>query len=217
MYSKIKGVDQMSLAARFKSRRLELDMTQTEVANAAGVSQQAIESVESGRTRKPRNLLELAKALKCSPDWLLNGKHIMPLSEISTRRIPVLSYVQAGKLTEARDITDLKGDLEYVFADSDIPETCFALRIDGDSMQPEFKEGDIVIIDPDLFPTPGEFVVAKDSSHAATFKKYRPLGAGLEHFELVPLNPDYPVLRSADMKLQIIGVMIEHRIYRRKR
>ena len=38
----------MSLAARFKARRLELGMTQVEVANSAGVSQQSIESIESG-------------------------------------------------------------------------------------------------------------------------------------------------------------------------
>ncbi|ELM3736963.1 helix-turn-helix domain-containing protein [Edwardsiella piscicida] len=207
----------MSLAARFKARRLELGMTQVEVASSAGVSQQSIESIESGRTRKPRNLLELSKALKCNPDWLLNGENIMPLAEISSRRIPVISYVQAGCLTEARAITDLTGDLEYVLADADVPEYCFALRIDGDSMQPEFKEGDIIIVDPELLPMPGEFVVAKNGGHEATFKKYRPLGVGINEFELVPLNPDYPVLRSADMNLQIIGVMIEHRIYRRKR
>lgn len=207
----------MSLAARFKARRLELGMTQVEVASEAGISQQSIESIESGRTRKPRNVLELAKALKCSPDWLLNGKNIMPLAEISTRRIPILSYVQAGQFTETQAYTDTAGDLEYVLADADIPETCFALRIDGDSMQPEFKEGDIVIIDPDLCPMPGEFVVAKNNGHEATFKKFRPLGIGVDDFELVPLNPDYPVLRSKDMPLQIIGVMIEHRIYRRKR
>ncbi|EKD1774709.1 TPA: S24 family peptidase [Klebsiella pneumoniae] len=207
----------MSLAARFKARRIELGMTQTEVANVAGVSQQSIESIESGRTRKPRNVLELAKALKCSPDWLLNGKNIMPLAEVSTRRIPILSYVQAGQCTEARDYTNMEGEFEYVLADADVPETCFALRIDGDSMQPEFKEGDIVIIDPDLYPAPGEFVVAKNNGHEATFKKYRPLGIGVEDFELVPLNPDYPVLRSAELPLRVIGVMIEHRIYRRKR
>lgn len=207
----------MSLAARFKARRLELGMTQVEVAAAAGISQQSIESIESGRTRKPRSLLDLAKALKCSPDWLLNGKNIMPLAEVSTRRIPVLSYVQAGQLTEVKDTTDFSGEMEYVLADADVPETCFALRIDGDSMQPEFKEGDIVIIDPDLCPAPGEFVVAKNNGHEATFKKYRPLGVGIADFELVPLNPDYPVLRSAEVPLRIIGVMIEHRIYRRKR
>lgn len=36
----------MSLAARFKARRLELGMTQVEVANSAGVSQQSIESMK---------------------------------------------------------------------------------------------------------------------------------------------------------------------------
>lgn len=207
----------MSLAERFKARRTELGMTQTEVATIAGVSQQSIETIESGKTRKPRNIIELSKALKCSPDWLLNGKNIMPLAEISTRRIPILSYVQAGALTEAKDVTDMDGNMEYVLADSDVPESSFALRIDGDSMQPEFKEGDIVIIDPELCPMPGEFVVAKNNGHEATFKKYRPLGIGVDDFELVPLNPDYPVLRSADVPLQIVGVMIEHRIYRRKR
>ena len=207
----------MSLAARFKTRRTELGMTQVEVANEAGVSQQSIESIESGRTRKPRSLLDLARALKCSPEWLLNGRNVMPLSEISTRHIPILSYVQAGAMTEKRDLQDIEGNLEYVLADADVPETCFALRIDGDSMEPEFRAGDIVIIDPDLCPMPGEFVVAKNNGHEATFKKFRPLGVGTEAFELMPLNPDYPVLRSADLDLQIIGVMIEHRIYRRKR
>lgn len=207
----------MSLAARFKSRRLELGMTQVEVANSAGISQQSIESIESGRTRKPRNLLDLARALKCNPDWLLNGQNIMPLAEISTRRIPVLSYAQAGAFTESRDIMSFDGSMEYILADADIPETCFALRIDGDIMQPEFREGDIVVVDPDLCPMPGEFVVAKNNGHEATFKKYRPLGVGSDEFELVPLNQDYPTLRSADMELQVIGVMIEHRIYRRKR
>lgn len=36
-------------------------------------------------------------------------------------------------------------------------------------------------------------------------------------FELVPLNSDYPTLSSENTPLMIIGTMIEHRIYRRKR
>lgn len=208
----------MSLAARFRNRRIGLNLTQTEVANAAGVSQQSIESIESGRTKKPRNLLELAKALKCSPDWLLNGKDISPLSEISTRRIPVLNYIQAGLLTEPSQIFEPDGDFEYIYTDEDTPESAFALRINGDSMLPVFHSGDIVIIDTEVAPLPGEFVAAKNEHHEATFKKYRPLGIGAcANFELVPLNPDYPSLRSTETSLEIIGVMVEHRTYRRKR
>ncbi|HGJ5876192.1 MAG TPA: helix-turn-helix domain-containing protein [Arsenophonus sp.] len=38
-----------------------------------GISQQSIESIENGRTHKSRNILELAKALQCNPEWLLKG------------------------------------------------------------------------------------------------------------------------------------------------
>ncbi|MGI4859741.1 MAG: LexA family protein, partial [Janthinobacterium lividum] len=66
---------------------------------------------------------------------------------------------------------------------------------------------------------PGDFVVAKNGSQDATFKKYRPRGVSLtgqEVFELAPLNDDYPTLRSDTEPLQIIGVMVEHRRYRKK-
>ena len=54
-----------------------------------------------------------------------------------------------------------------------------------------------------------------------TFKKYRPRGInehGQEVYELTPLNPDYPTMRSDREPCRILGVMIEHRrLYRRHR
>ena len=102
--------------------------------------------------------------------------------------------------------------------DVDVSISSFALKIRGDSMLPDFKEGDIVIIDPMITPLPGDFVVAKNLEEEATFKKYRPRGNN-EHgqlvFELVPCNPDYPTLRSDIDRCNIIGVMIEHRQFRK--
>ncbi|BEO56815.1 repressor [Serratia marcescens] len=210
----------MSFAARFKARRLELGKTQTQVAEEAGVSQQSIESIESGRTKKSRNLVQLARVLGCSPEWLLNGEDIIPLADINVRKVPILSYIQAGALTEASPISQFDGDMEYLITELDLSTAAFALRIRGDSMEPEFKEGDLVVIDPEVQPYPGEFVVAKNGSHEATFKKYRPLGigpAGHTSFELVPLNPDHATLRTTETPLTIVGTMVEHRIYRRKR
>lgn len=95
--------------------------------------------------------------------------------------------------------------------------------IKGDSMEPDFKEGDRVIIDPETIPKPGDFVVAKCNCNAccdeATFKKYRPRGInaqGDEIFELVPLNEDYPTFHSETMPCYIIGTMVEHRRYRKR-
>ncbi|MEY0543937.1 LexA family protein [Providencia rettgeri] len=207
----------MSLATRVKQRRTELSLTQVELAERAGISQQSVESIENGRTRKPRNIIELAKALQCNPEWLVNGKNIMPITEVNSRKIPLLSYVQAGLFKDENTITDCDGNFEYIMVDDDISANSFALRIEGDSMTPEFKEGDIVVIDTELAPAPGEFVFAQNGGHQGTFKKYRPLGIGTGEFELVPLNPDYPTLNSHEYRIMIVGVMVEHRIYRRKR
>ncbi|EED0553423.1 LexA family protein [Escherichia coli] len=209
----------MNLANRAKKRRTELNLTQVEVAKRAGISQQSIEAIENGKTLKPRNLLALASALECDPKWLLLGGDVVTDFNYGARRVPVLSYVQAGAFTSAELLRE-EGDFEYILTTAELSESSFALRIRGDSMEPEFKEGDIVIIDTDVYPTPGEFVAACNGSHEATFKKYRPVGIGAkgeEDFELVPLNTDYPICRSWEKPIKIIGTMVEHRIFRRKR
>jgi SOS-response transcriptional repressor LexA len=97
--------------------------------------------------------------------------------------------------------------------------TEIALRIKGDSMAPEFREGDVIIVDPAIVPSPGDFVVGRNGSHEATFKKFRPRGidaSGREVFELVPLNDDYPTMRSDTERLLIVGTMVEHRRLRRR-
>lgn len=210
----------MNLANRAKKRRAELNLTQVEVAKRAGISQQSIEAIENGKTLKPRNILGLATALDCDPKWLMLGGDIVTDYNYGARRVPILSYVQAGAFTSAAPLQEEEGNFEYILTTAELSERSFALRIRGDSMEPEFREGDIVIIDADVYPTPGEFVAAKNGNHEATFKKYRPVGIdakGKEDFELVPLNSDYPICRSWEKPVTIIGTMVEHRIYRRKR
>ncbi|HEN3601320.1 TPA: helix-turn-helix domain-containing protein [Yersinia enterocolitica] len=210
----------MALADRVRERRIELGMTQSQLAEIVGATQQSIVSVESGITKRPRYLLDLAKALSCDPTWLQDGGAFKKVTEINTRKIPLISYVQAGALAHSLPIDSYDGDFEYVLTDMDWSENTFALRIEGDSMEPEFKSGDVIVVDPEIPPAPGEFVVAMNGGEAATFKKYRPIGYDHhrnEIYELVPLNSDYPVLKSTDRTLRILGTMVEHRIYRRKR
>lgn len=133
--------------------------------------------------------------------------------------MPLISYVQAGIWTESCELRNSTG-FEYIMTTLELSDSAFALRIKGDSMEPEFKEGDVVIIDPASKPIAGEFVVAMNGDAEATFKKYRELGLD-EHdrmqFELVPLNPDFPKISSLNQQIKIIGTMVEHRIFRRKR
>lgn len=140
-------------------------------------------------------------------------------ADMGLRRIPLISSVQAGQMTEAIDPFPPGAAFEYLLTDLKLSEQAFALEIEGQSMEPEFKEGDRIIIDPAVQPQPGDFVVAKNGCEEATFKKYRPRGIGQdgrEVFELVPLNVDYPTINSANEPARIIGVMVEHRRYRRR-
>ena len=112
------------------------------------------------------------------------------------------------------------------FARAGLPDGTYATVLIGRSMEPEFFEGDIIVVDPTLSPLPGDFVIAQRESQftdgvESTFKKYRPKGVnenGQNVFELVPLNPDYQTFRSDREHLEIVGVMVEHRrAYRRRR
>ncbi|MGP1572968.1 LexA family protein [Aggregatibacter segnis] len=213
-----------TIGQRIKRRRIDLKLTQKALASAIkGVSNVAISQWESDTTKpNAENILDLATVLQCDISWLLRGNgqsNVLPAS-IGGSRIPLISYVQAGKWTGISSLKDSCSDFDYVFTDLEVSENAFALSIIGDSMEPEFKEEDVIIVDPQVQPVAGEFVVAINGEYEATFKKYRPLEIdeyGRTQFELIPLNPDYPKMSSLKQQISIIGTMVEHRIYRRKR
>ncbi|AOJ31398.1 helix-turn-helix domain-containing protein [Burkholderia metallica] len=138
---------------------------------------------------------------------------------IGTRRIPLLNSREAVKMTEAVGSSSRHGASDFLLTDLDLSEGAFAIEVEDDSMTPEFSPGDRVIVDPNLHPRPGDYVVAATGEEIATFKRYRARGrndAGEEVFELVPMNPDYPTISSEQRRVNIIGVMVEHRRYRKR-
>ena len=214
-----------------------------DIAEIIGVTKQSITGwEESGRISKT-NLLKLAELLQIDVNWFIAdapthldapkyGKlhvvtntlpafpvNVAPIA-VGKRAIPVISAIQAGALKEIAQPYEQGDGFATVYADDEYSKWAFALEIEGESMLPEFRPGDIVIIEPDWTPRPGEFVAAKNGRDEATFKKYRPRGTdsnGEMIFELAPLNEDYPTLRSDVTPLVIIGVMAEHRRKARRR
>jgi SOS-response transcriptional repressor LexA len=209
---------------KIKRLRTEKGVTQQQLADAIGISRVAVSKWESGDTKdlKRDNLIGIAKFFGITIADLLDVKEEPNIQHGITidpnrRGYPIISYVQAGAWREIVDSFPRGGADEYILANSSYGPHTFALRIIGNSMEPEFREGDVVVIDPDVRPDPGNFVVARNDEEAATFKKYRPRGIidGVEVFELVPLNPDYAVMRSDQQPIQIIGTMVEHTRFRR--
>lgn len=81
----------------------------------------------------------------------------MELAPPDIHRIPVITYVQAGVWTETSEIRECDGNMAYVTTDLDLGQRAFAIVIRGNSMEPEFTEGDLVLIDPDEPLHPGGF------------------------------------------------------------
>ncbi|HDT5887694.1 LexA family protein [Aeromonas dhakensis] len=216
----------MNIGERIKLSRSRLKMTQQQLGDKIGANKASISQWENGvYTPDAKNLSALAKALSVSVFWLMDGKgdpagQNIEMASPDIHRIPVITYVQAGVWTETSEIRECDGNWIYITTDLELGERAFAIELKGHSMEPEFVEGDVVLIDPDEHPHPGDFVVAKNGEEAATFKKYRPRGIGedgQEVFELVPLNDDFPTMRSDRQHIQIIGTMVEHRRRRKRR
>lgn len=200
----------------------------TQVAADTGLSDSAISQLLSGKTKNLRanSAVKFEAATGVRASWLITGEgpmlastqNVVP-SAIGAVRIPLISYVQAGCWTGIIDNFQPGDADDWLLTDLVLSDHAFALQIKGDSMLPEFKEGDRVIIDPLVAPLPGDFVVAKNSEEEATFKKYRPRGVnehGVTVFELVPLNEDFASMRSDIQHIKVVGTMVEHRKYRKK-
>ena len=212
---------------RIRELRKKHGLTQQKLGELIGVKKSSISQWENDEhSPSGDNLAQLSKVFGVSAHWLATGKGSPELSNVEPavipqgNRVPILSYVQAGNWREmCEQATTFDGNVEYISAGGEIGPYGFGLWLRGDSMLPLFKDGDLIIVDPDESPQLGDYVVAKNGSDEATFKKYRPRGideSGQEVFELVPLNDDYPTMHSDRQHIQIIGVMVEHRSYRKR-
>lgn len=105
---------------------------------------------------------------------------------------------------------------DYIETQFSTGARAMAITLVDTSMEPEFRAGDIVVVDPDLEPLPGDFICARIRvSRKPVFRRYR-LVRGADHgteamIELAPLNPDWPTERYDNTDaLEILGVMTEH-------
>lgn len=207
----------MTIAARVLSRRTELGLTQAEVAEMAGTTQQAIVQLESGKTKRPRYLPELAKALKCDIQWLLDGKGALLERNVSnpkdykpTTRYPVLSKVQAGAWDEACEPYTIKDVDMWLESDAHTQGDAFWLQVEGDSMTApiglSIPAGTFVLFDTGREAVNGSLVVAKlTDDNEATFKKL--IIDGNQKY-LKGLNPQWPMV-PVNGNCKVLGVAIE--------
>jgi SOS-response transcriptional repressor LexA len=173
---------------------VELDWSEGELARRSGVNQPTIHRIIAGTSREPRqsNLDKIAKALGTTSDHLRHGGKVTR-SNIATGpeikgKFPLISWVAAGAW---HDITEIHPSEAPLYP---CPVKCsehtFVLRVQGISMEPLFRDGDLIFIDPEAEWRHGSYVVARlDDQNEATFKQLI-IESGQKY--LKPLNKDWP-------------------------
>lgn len=222
-----------SLGGRIRARRKAVGLTQEKLAALCGVSRAAVAQWEAGVTRPSLdNLVKAAEALEVWLSWLTIGDRSLPgganpfaAGAARPRELPILGFAEAGRddahVPAPGTAAGTASGAASIAADPALSPRAFALTIRDDSMAGEFAAGDIIIIDPEAAPLPGDFVLARIAREAeAVFRKFRPRASeadGATTVELAPLNADWPsLLIGAETPGRIIGTMVEHRRYRRR-
>lgn len=129
--------------------------------------------------------------------------------------IPIRGFSRAGIPNLAIEDINYDDPSEWEEIDPKLAKTgnFLALRIKGDSMQPEFNENDIVIVRSQSDANNGDIVIAKVNGDEACCKKLFKRNDGII---LHSLNPEYAPMFFSQSEIQdkpvtIIGKVIELR------
>ena len=194
---------------------------QTTVAKMFGVTQKAARKwLEGEGMPATKRIGEIAERLGVYGEWLLSGQgpmnaevsNVEPVHDV-IRRVPLISWIQAGYGVDAVD--QLKpGEYEDLLpCPVNCSEQTFALRVRGESMEPEYHEGDIVFVDPMVEPTHRKDVVVRN--HVSDEAMLKRLFIEGDRKYLRALNPLYqePVrlLKEDD---RICGIVVFSGRYR---
>ena len=203
------------------------------IADHVGVKQPTVSQWEADlMVPRGESLKKLEEILKTNSDWILHGKGnpdaryvlVQPDSQefkaisLNTKRIPVLSWVQAGAWNDIGYDDPAMTCTEWTETSADVSDHAFALIVRGDSMfNPSDKrslaDGVMVVVDSvfnsDVESLNHKIVVAMlEGTNEATIKEFVKDGPNMY---LNPLNPRYPII-PIDGNCRIVAVAKEGKI-----
>lgn len=186
------------LIGRLLTEKLkEHGWSEGELARRSGVPQPTTHRILAGDAKSPRidNVNKLAKALGVDSAALLAGKLANEFDENVVTgpdikgRVPRISWVQAGALSEAIDLFEPGYAEEWLDCPFPHSKGAFCLEVRGTSMSPDYRPGELILVEPSIEPMHDDDIVARTPDGQATFKRLQVTEEGTF---LLALNPDFP-------------------------
>jgi SOS-response transcriptional repressor LexA len=190
-------------ATLFKKPYLPADLVEKLIPVFEGRGSPPIDSLEVLR------LAGLSKvANKAAPNGIIvsvAGKKTIP------DLVPILEWEQI--------IMWLNGQLrqeqisKYADAGINTGQKAFLVHVTSNSMEPEFRQGDRIMVDPDVPYQPGDIVMALDQGGKPFIGIYRLIARpeGEAGIEITPRNPNWPAVILSGENARVIGRVVEHR------
>lgn len=204
----------MTIAENLKNERNKKGLSQKEFADKLGINARTYASYERGeRDISTALLLNICKTLNISSDVIL-GNNIenkilkkLPYSTEGMVAVPLVGKVAAGYNCHAEEnIT------EYIRTDADSMKTGFEyfwLEVNGDSMEPELHEGDLVLVQEQDTLDSDCFAVVIVDNEDGLVKKVKIDSSKIVLFSINPYYPPRTFEKEEMNRIRIVGKVVE--------
>lgn len=216
----------ITFSDRLRHRMAELkyskpDVYQHHLASKANITKQNVQQWLDGGGASSKKATILAKILKTTVQWLVDGEGKPSLTSIKTdvkeleiidetliiNKYPLLEW---GDINEQGVIVNMqlmeRSDKQYETNHSG--ENCFGLVVNSESMAPEFKKGEQILVDRDKEPINESYVVIQLKKEGLPVLRQL-INDGGDRFLRV-LNPDWPnKFEALTSEHVIIGCVVE--------
>ena len=231
--------DEPTMGDRLRFARESAELSLEAVGEALGITRSAVSQWETGKTYPSRkSLVQFAELTSFAVVWLESGSVSVRTRDESlwshnSATVPLITSSQAA---DEGDLRAFLGELYLRFSTAlatathkgaaDLPYMVttrfpcsmtggFALEIFDRRNATDYEIGDIVMLDAEVEPVPGDMVFAAvDVEKRPVFAKYLPRG---QHIVLKPLNSDWgdEVIGPGYLEGRVVAVMTE-RTHRRR-
>lgn len=194
------------IGKRIREKREAIGMTQEELAAKLGYkNKSSIAKIETGANDIVQSkVIEFANVLHTTVSYLM-GWDLTPSSKKGVA-INVLGRVAAGIPIEAiEDVIDTEEISEEMAKTGEF----FGLQIHGDSMEPKFSDGDVVIVRKQNDAESDDIVIAMVNGDDATCKKLKKYDDGIA---LISTNPAYDPMYFSKEEIETKPVRILGRV-----
>ena len=215
-----------TLSERLKEARLARGLTQKALGDLVGVSQAAIQKIETGKANQTTKIVEIANALGVRAEWLSPGvgnmsdSTVQPIQSTVSHskyfKIDVLDIeVSAGPGVINREFVEVLRSVEYSFDDARHmfdgrkAENIRIINVRGDSMSGTIEPGDLLFVDITVKSFDGDGIYAflyDDTAHVKRLQMMK------DKLLVIPDNKSYspwdPIEKDEMNRVFIFGKVI---------